>query len=183
MTFLLYAWPGISRGVILHAVQSDKAPGGQGTRGRCDRKSQVHAEWQPAAARGRGVPHTGQNTHTWNTQSVLICQQCWSHDITVKEIQCVLLTTLKFSCFFSTPLFLFLVTLSVCSRYLLLCVWRNMYKFFSFSQTNCKCELFLYFNLRYWKFSRIYVKMNHSLHCCIHQFSPVITPLVYMSRL
>lgn len=59
VTFRLYASPGISGGVVLHAVQSNKAPGGQGTCGRCDRKSQVHTERQPAAARGRGVPHPG----------------------------------------------------------------------------------------------------------------------------
>lgn len=57
----LYSWPGISRGVFLHVVQSNKAPGGQGTCGYGDRKSQVHTERQPAVARGCGVPDISEN--------------------------------------------------------------------------------------------------------------------------
>ena len=58
---------GVGRGVLLHAVQGHKAPGGQGPSGRSEREGQVHAQRQPPAARGRGVPHAGENSlHTSN---------------------------------------------------------------------------------------------------------------------
>ena len=61
LTLRFSAWPGISGGVVLHAVQSHKAPGGQGACGRCDRKSQA-THWTT----------TGCSERTWSTARWLV---------------------------------------------------------------------------------------------------------------